>query len=154
MKSKKLITALGVVVLAISAISFTAFAASAYDTPAQAVAGLTGRTEESVVAQRTETGDSYGAIANEAGKLEEFKKEMLEIRKEDLAERVAAGTMTQEQADAILARMEANQAACDGTGLARMGRNAGTGAGSGYGQGRGNGMRTGMRSGSGACTVQ
>ncbi len=160
MKRKKLVTALGIIVLAVSAISFTAFAASAYETPAQAVAGLTGRTEASVIAERTETKVSYGTIANEAGKLEEFKDEMQEIRKDALAERVTAGTLTQEQADEILAAMEANQAACDGTGSARIGQKAGAGLGKmngqgqGSGMGRGTGMGRGAGNGSGVCAVQ
>jgi hypothetical protein len=158
MKSKKLITGLVVVVLAVGAISATAFAASAYSSPAQAVAGLTGRTEESVIAQRTETGDTYGTIANEAGVLDQFKDEMLSIREDTLAERVAAGTMTQERADEILAAMKIRQETCDGTGLGQNGTGAcgANGQGSANAQGAGNGQKqngSGQCGGNGTCTV-
>lgn len=151
MKKLKTFTALGAIVIAVGAISFTAFAASTYSSPSQAVAGLTGRTEESVIAQRSETGDTYGTIAKEAGKLEEFKAEMLEIKKEALAARVKEGTMTQEQADAILKNLEENQALCDGTGSARIGRNSGAGFGrmSGQGLGKMNGQGFGKMNGQG-----
>lgn len=142
-KLKKLVT-IGAMVLAIGATSITAFAASAYDSPAEAVSGLTGKTVESVIAERMETKKTYGTIANEAGKLEEFKSEILEIKKAVLAERVKAGTLTQEKADEIIAALEQNQVNCDGTGLgsARMGQKLGAGFGrmNGRGQGRGMGM--------------
>lgn len=163
MKNKKLITGIVVIVLAVGAISATAFAASAYSSPAQAVAGLTGRTEESVIAERTETGDTYGTIANEAGVLEEFKDEMLSIREDTLAERVAAGTMTQAQADEILAAMKTRQESCDGTGLGQNGQNTRTGAcgangqGLGSAQAAGNGQKQhggGQCGGNGTCTMR
>ena len=149
MKKFKTLTTLGIVVLAVSVISITAFATSAYKTPAQAVAGLTGKTEESVITQKVETGKTYGTLASEAGKLEEFKDEMLEIRKDALAAKVAAGTMTQAQADEIWAAIEENQANCDGTGSARIGQKAGAGFGSMNGQGQGQGKRNGQGQGGG-----
>ena len=163
MKKFKTLTTLGIVVLAVSVISITAFAASAYKTPAQAVAGLTGKTEESVITQKVETGKTYGTLASEAGKLEEFKDEMLEIRKDALAAKVAAGTMTQAQADEIWAAIEENQANCDGTGSARIGQKAGAGFGSMNGQGQGKrngqgqvgGMGQGRGQGNGGvCVVE
>ena len=150
MTKLKKIAAIGGMVLAVGATSFTAFAASTYHSPAEAVAGLTGQTVESVIAQKTETGDTYGAIANEAGKLEEFKDEMLEIKKDALAEKVAAGTITQEKADEIIAAIEANQATCDGTGSAKIGQKMGAGFGSGNCNGQGNG-RSGAGRGQGNC---
>jgi hypothetical protein len=162
MTKLKTLTTLGIVVIAVSVISITAFAASAYKTPAQAVAGLTGKTEASVIAEKIESGKTYGTLANEAGKLEEFKDEMVAIKKDVLDARVAAGTMTQAQADEILADLEANQATCDGTGTgtARIGQKAGAGFGSMNGQGQGKGQGSGMGQGrgqgmnSGTCTVQ
>ncbi len=149
MKKFKVLTTLGIVVLAVSVISITAFAASAYKTPAQAVAGLTGKTEESVIAQKVETGKTYGTLASEAGKLEEFKDEMLEIREDALAAKVEAGTMTQEKADEILAAIKENQANCDGTGSKRIGQKAGAGFGSMNGQGQGQGQGKGNGQGQG-----
>lgn len=62
--------------------SFTAFAGSEYNSPAELVAGLLGKNVEEVVAEKIEGGKPYGAIASEAGKLEEFRSGMLEIRKD------------------------------------------------------------------------
>lgn len=140
-KIKKLL-AVGVAVLALSAVSVTAFAASAYSSPAEAVAALTSRTVESVVEERQDTGNTYCTIADEAGVLDEYQSALLEMRKDALDARVAAGSMTQEQADEMLAAMEANMANCDGTGGAMMGQYYGAGLGS-------NGGCLGTGSGSG-----
>jgi hypothetical protein len=149
MKKFKKFIFIGAVVLIIAATSVTALAA-AYGTPAEIVAGLTGQTADSVLAAKTESGSTYGAIANEAGVLAEFKTQMLELKKEALAERVAAGRMTQEQADAILAQMEANMANCDGTG---SGRGACTGTGAGFGGMGGMGKAGGMGKGMGGMGI-
>lgn len=150
--TKKILTGC-VAVAAIAATSVTAFAASAYSTPAEAVAGITGRTEESIISERQESGKTYGTIAAEAGKLKEFHAEMLELRKENLSAQVAAGTITQERAGEILKTIEENQAACDGTGSARIGQATGarfgsSGAGQGLGRGS-NGSGTGRGQGAG-----
>lgn len=154
MKTIRKFVMVGIVVLLLVIGTVTAFATSQHETPAEAVAGLTGREVQSIIEERAETGKSYGAIANEAGVLDEFKPEMLEIKKDKLAARVDAGTITQEQADAILERIETNQANCDGTGAGHrrngtdggMGAKFGQGAGQGRGQGghgKGNGLRNG-----------
>ncbi|MBR0598484.1 DUF2680 domain-containing protein [Sinanaerobacter chloroacetimidivorans] len=158
MKNFKKLIMVGAMVTMIGAASVTAFAASSYSTPAEAVAGLTGKTVEDVTAERYETGKTYGTIANDAGKLEEFQTEMLQIKKDILADRVEAGLMTQERADEIIAAIENNQSACDGTGSLRTGQRMGAGFGSmnggqGYGQGNGQGMR-GFGQGGGFCQAQ
>jgi hypothetical protein len=139
MKTMKKLVIAGFAVLTVAAGSVTAFAASQYATPAEAVAGLSGREVQSVTDERTQSGKTYGAIANEAGVLDKFKAEMLEMKKDTVAARVAAGTMTQEEADAIIARIEENQANCDGTGTGYRRNGAGCGAGAGFGQGSGQG---------------
>lgn len=140
MKSIKKLITVSACALVLSAMAVTTFAASAYKTPAEAVAGLTKREVQSVIDERTTTGKTYGTIANEAGVLEAFKSEVLQIKKDALAARVAAGTMTQAQADDIIKSIEANQATCDGTGNGGgIGRGAGAGFGAGAGQGRGMG---------------
>ena len=144
----KLLKKFGVTSLAMvafSAMSPTAFGASNYNTPAEAVAGLTGRDVQSVIIER-QTGKTYGTIANEAGVLDEFKIEVLEIKKDILATRVTNGTITQEQADASIKAMEDRQADCDGTG--QGGRYMGAGQGNGQGQG-GRGMGAGQGNGQG-----
>lgn len=154
MKNLRKLILVGAIAAMLVATSVTAFAASSYSTPAEAVAGLTGRTVADVTAERYETGKTYGTIANDAGKLEEFQAEMLQIKKDLLADRVAAGQMTQERADAMIAAMEENQLTCDGTGNLRSGQGAGAGFGGrngdgqGLGQGQGNGRSMG---GNGQC---
>ena len=150
---------LGTMALIIGATSLVALAASAYNTPAEAVAGLTGKSVESIIAEKAETGKTYGTIAKEAGKLEEFKAENLEMKKDILSQKVAAGTMTQEKADEIIAALQENQANCDGTGSAKIGKGQGAGFGkvNGNGQGKGQGQGRagrgqGMRNGS--CQAQ
>lgn len=119
MKSRKRV-AIGVMLLAVGSLSATAFAATAYQTPAEVVAGLTGRTTESVVAERMETGKTYGTMAKEVDQLEAFKVANLEIKKEMLAKQVAAGNLTQEEANNLLQSIETNQANCTGDGSAKL----------------------------------
>jgi len=147
-KIKKLVLA-GAVIFTVSATTATAFAASSYNNPAEALAGLTGKTVEAVSAERYESGKTYGTLANEAGKLEEFQTEMLQIKKDILADRVEAGLMTQERADEIIAAIEENQALCDGTGSGRIGREMGAGFGSANGNGQGQGAGFGGMRGNG-----
>ena len=124
--------------------------AATTQTPAEIAAGLTGKSIQTLQQERS-AGKTYGTIANEAGKLEQFKAQMLEQKKQLLQERVANGTLTQERADAFLARMQDCQSDCDGTeqGQARMGRAAGLGFGAGQGNGQGNGPGAG--NGNGVC---
>jgi len=145
-KIKKIIT-LGAVVLVVGATSITAFAASTYKTPAEAAAGVTGKTVGEVIAEKNESGKTYGAIAKDAGKLEEFKKENLEIKKDILEKKVNDGTLTQEKADEILKAIEENQANCDGTGSAKIGQKYGVGFGKDSGRGMKNSGGQGKRMG-------
>ena len=155
MKNFKKLIIVGAVVTMVGAASVTAFAASSYTAPAEAVAGLTGRTVADVTSERYETGKTYGTIANDAGKLEEFQSEMLQAKKDILASRVEAGSITQERADEIITAIENNQSTCDGTGSFRTGQRMGAGFGSmnGNGQGQGQGMR-GFGQCGGLCQAQ
>ncbi len=144
MNKLKKFTVLGMTILLIGAMSVTAFATS-YGTPAEIVAGLTGKSVDSVIEDKAASGKTYGTIAGEAGKLPEFKSEILQLKKAVLEQKVADGTLTREKADEIIAAMEENQANCDGTGLGGCGQGmgAGFGGGQGFGQGRGRGMCAG-----------
>ncbi|HEY8909400.1 MAG TPA: hypothetical protein VIM51_03840 [Desulfosporosinus sp.] len=108
-------------------------------TPAGIVAGLTGKSVEDVTAQRATTGKTYGTIAQEAGKLDEFKSQTLEQKKLVLDQRVKDGNLTQAQADQIFDSIKSNQATCDGTGNAALGNTNGVGFGQGQGLGMGDG---------------
>ncbi len=147
-----------IVAAGILSLGVAAFAADAM-TPADIAAQLTGKTLETVQAERA-AGKTYGTIANEAGKLAEFKVAALENKKAILDQQVLDGKITQAQADATYEAIKNAQATCDGTGTARIGRNMGigfgggaglhngTGAGMGYGRG-GNQTGTGMGRGQG-----
>jgi len=148
---KKLIAVLAAVgVLGAAGVAFAATA----KTPAEIVSGLTGKTVEDLYAERS-TGKTFGTIAGEAGKLDEFKAQMLEQKKAILDQRVADGILTQEMADQIYNNIKNNQAACDGTGNAAIGQKYGAGFGQGCGFGRGMnggqgaGRGAGMRNGAG-----
>jgi len=128
--------------------------AATVKTPAEIAAALTGKTVEEVNNSRA-AGDTYGSIANDAGKLDEFKVQMLEQKKAILDQRVKDGTLTQQQADEIYSAIKNNQATCDGTGNAQLGRKYGagfgSGAGKGQGMGKGMGRGAGMGNGVGSC---
>lgn len=152
MKHLKKLAFMGAVVLVVGVTSITALAASSYHSPAEIVAGLTGKSAESVTAEKMETGDTYGSLADKYGVLDQFRAQMLEEKRTYLNERVADGTMTQERADAIITSMENHQADCDGTSSggtgARMGAKFGNMNGSHNGGGR-NGSGYGSISGCG-----
>ena len=67
-----------------------------------------------------------------------------------------AGTITKEKADEIIAAIEQNQANCDGTGSARIGKSlgAGFGCGNGNGKAQGLGKANGYGRGNGNCMMQ
>lgn len=135
-----------IVAVGVLAAAGAAFAATV-KTPAEIVSGLTGKTVEDLYADRS-TGKTFGTIASEAGKLDEFKAQMLEQKKAFLDQRVADGSLTQEQADQIYTNIKNNQATCDGTGNAGIGQKNGVGFGQGSGLGRG--MNRGQGAGRGA----
>ena len=149
MKKKLLVIA---VVVAIS-IAGAVFAYAA--TPAEIVSDLTGLTQEEVTDLRA-SGSTYGKIAQDEGKFEEFKAAFLEARKERLAQMVEEGRITQERADEIIETISERIASCDGSfqgaskGEFKMGFGAGQGLMNGSGDGKGfsqagQGMRRGNR---------
>lgn len=117
------------------------------------VAKLTGLSAEEVQAKRAE-GASFGAIADDAGvEAAAVVDGALEVRKQALADKVAAGAITQQQADEVLARMETRLTErVDSTTPCTGGGGGGCGTGDGFGGGRsGRGGRAGGACGSGAC---
>ena len=138
MKNVRNIVAAGALTLAMGVTSMTVFAAAKYDTPQEALAGITGKTIEEIADERSEEGKTYGEIAAEADKLDEFKEELFEQKKEIIEERVAEGSLSREDADEILERIEDNQATCFGNG--ERGSGMMDGFGFRFGGGRGNGF--------------
>lgn len=143
MIKKKVLAAIGVMVLIIGATSIMALAAP-YSSPAEAAAALTEKEVDAVITERLDSGKTYGAIAKDAGRLEEFRKEMLEMKKAVLKERVKDGTITQERADEIIAFIENNQMNCDGSGCGKIGEGMGIGFGRMNGHKQGGGPGTGQ----------
>lgn len=145
-KTKKTIAIIAIIgTLAVTGAAF----ADGFKTPADIVASLTGKTTSELYQERA-AGKTYGTIAKDAGKLDEFQAQMLEQKKAVLDQRVKDGILTQAEADTIYNNIKNNQATCDGTGSAGIGRNAGVGFGNGgAGRGMGNGMGNGMRNGMG-----
>lgn len=126
----------------------TAFAA-ALKTPAEIVSELTGKTSDQITTERA-SGKTYGTIANEAGKLEEFQTQILEQKKAYLDQKVKDGTLTQERADAIYDTIVEAQSSCDGTGRTSSGAGCGAGVGAGSGTGScGSGTSLGRGAGCG-----
>lgn len=148
MKLKKKLIAL-VATLGVLGVAGTAYAAE-LKSPADIVSGLTGKTVEEVSVERA-SGKTYGTIANEAGKLDSYKQEMLAQKKAMLDQRVKDGNLTQEQANALYSVIEKNQTACEGVGSAQFGKGCGAGFGNGMmngqGQGQGQGFGRGMGNG-------
>jgi len=121
-------------------------------TLADVVAKLTGSTVEEVRAQRAE-GESFAAIAAEQGVSDEdVVAAALDARKALLDEAVAAGQITQAQADAALDRMQTRLTERVTSDTPCVGNGAGAcGAGAGRGMGAGRGAGGGCGAGSGAC---
>lgn len=144
MRKNRKATVVILVVLALLATSFTAFAYTV-SSPAEILAGLTGKSVEEVTDERYETGLSYGQMAYDEGLWEEYNDKMLESKKAYLDEKVKDGTITQEQADDIYENMLLRQEYCaangtgggfGGCGGGMMGFGGGRGCGGGFGGGR------------------
>jgi hypothetical protein len=129
------------------------FAAVTTKSPADITAGLTGKTAAQVIEERA-SGKTYGTIAKEAGKLEEFKTESLIQKKAILDQRVAEGKLTKEKADEIYNALKTNQENCDGAGGGSIGKMNGVGFGQGQGMGKGKGSGQGNGMGQGAGMKQ
>lgn len=130
MKNTKKILAV-VLAVGVMTASVAAFAAE-IKSPADIVASLTGKTVTQVTQERT-AGKTYGTIAKDAGKLDEFKRQMLEQKKAILDQQVKDKKLTQAQADEIYNTIKKNLETCDGTGSAQIGRKSGAGFGFGVG---------------------
>lgn len=136
MKKHKKSAVVVLVVLALLATSFTAFAYTV-SSPAEILAGLTGKSVEEVTDERYETGLTYGQMAYDEGLWEEYNEKILESKKAYLDEKVKDGTITQEQADDIYENMLLRQEYCAANGTGGGGGMMGLGYGSGRGCGGG-----------------
>lgn len=114
-------------------------------TPADILSQLTGKSTQELYDEREDK--TFGDMAKEDGVYEQFQKEMLELKKERIQERVNDGTISQERAQEVISQMEN----CDGS-RQNLGQGLGLrlGNGQGLGKGRGNGQGFGLKDGSGA----
>jgi len=147
MQKKRIILMVSIATILVIGMSTAAFAAADYQTPAEIVAGLTGKTIDEVRADR-QAGTSYGAQAVEVDKLDEFKTERLELCEQNLDQAVIDGKLTQDEADELFAKMTDRMENCDGTETG-LGRPSGTGEGLGICNGTGDGSGRGIGKGSG-----
>ncbi len=176
MTMKRKIAVFGTTVALLGITSAGAFAVTSYSSPAELVAGLTGKTTDNVIEEKLASGKTYGTIAEEAGLGTEFKAEMMEIKIQSLQEQVNKGTIAQERADEIIAAMEERQESCDGTGAGlkqetdgslggHFGNSDSEGEGNGQGgqgncdgsgqkAGTGNGLNSGQKNRDGSCQVE
>lgn len=106
MKTKSKIIAGMLALVLIGGASLTAFAATRYGSPMEALAGLTGKSEDALYEEMRQEDKRLYELAEEAGVLEAFREEMLELRKERIQSFVEEGRITQEEADRMLERME------------------------------------------------
>lgn len=117
---KKLIFVVSI--LAVVGIASIAYGASDKRNPADIVSSLTGKSMDELYEER-EAGKTFGEIADEAGKLDEFKSEVLKEKKAIIDEMVEKGELTQEQADSIYKAIEENQINRNRIGRQGPGRN-------------------------------
>ena len=115
MKKTKISAITLAVVLSLSTVSLAIFAKGSNDV-ANSVAKVTNKTVEEVEAERNTSEKTYGQIAAEADKLEEFKLERQKISEERLKEKVANGQITQERANEISKARNEHMESCDGSG--------------------------------------
>lgn len=114
--------------------------------PAEKLSELTGKSVEALYEAKGDK--TFGELASENGVLDEFKENMLQNKKNILDQRVAEGTLTQEEADEIYSKLLENIETCDGSN--NRGNKGRLGLGFGRGNGMGNGNKTGQGCGLGA----
>lgn len=143
------------ITIAVTVSISTSALAAEFRSPLQITADLTGKTVEEVINEQMTTGKSFITIINDAGKLEEFKSEILQEQKTILDNRVDSGILTRSQADQILSEIEASQNLYNPDENYNYGYGMGHGyGGMGYGHGMGHGYGYGYGHGHGGCGMR
>ena len=162
MKNKKILLMTAIVTVLVLGLATVSFAATDWKTPAEVLAGLTGKSVETVQEAR-QAGQSYGAQAAELDKLEAFREERLAQMETRLQEAVEDGQLTAEEAKQRLETMQERAETCDGSGLGQAEgglricgqengrRGAQAGEGQGQGQAKGTRGNRGTRQMNGTC---
>ena len=112
--TKRILAICAAALMAVSAAS-GASAATRREINLQAAANACAKTVQEVLAERIQ-GKTFGAIAAEAGMLEEFQAERLALTKADLDQQVKDGIITQEEADQSYQVLGQRLQNCTGTG--------------------------------------
>lgn len=148
----KKIIILTLVLAVILTTSITAFAFTG-TSPVEILAGLTGKTTGNLANIKYASGNSYGQIAYNEGQdvWEDFMTERFENKKALIKERLADGSLSQEEADEFLAYLEEMQDFClENSGCLDMMRDRNKNYGFGMGKNFDKGNR-GMGPGFGRC---
>lgn len=148
MKKKLSLVMALVFVIGVGSMAF----ADGFKTPAEIYSELKNITVEQAYEEVKENDKSFGQLAEDNGFLDKFRDQNQEERKAMLKQYVEEGKLTQEQADAMLERMD--ECLTDGPLGRQGGMRAGNGLGCelredgerglGQGRGRGNGRGKGM----------
>lgn len=129
MNKKKIILSLGAIALLVTLSTQTVFASEVNLTPAGILSKITGKSIESLTEERKETNKSYGAMAKEEGIFDDFKEEMIEVKKARINELLENNEITKEEADKMISSFND----CDGTGKQGKDGNMGMKFGKGNG---------------------
>lgn len=137
MKRSKILLLSAAVLLVCGAFAIPAFTEATYQSPAQAAAGVTGMSLEDVQQERAETGKTYGEIAAENDRLDEFREAKLSMQEESVS-----------SSSSTVSSIGNGNGVCDGscnsTGIC-------DGSCIGAGNGNGNGVCDGSCNGTGVC---
>ncbi len=125
-----------IVLFILSITTATVYAATNYSSPADIAAKVTGKPVEKVIKEKLDSNKTYGEIAKDEEKLEDFKNEMRQYKKDIVKDKVKDGIITKEEGDKFLAEIEKHQEFCDGTGP-RANEKSGIGFGFGHMMGKG-----------------
>jgi len=101
--------------------------------PVDILSELTGRSVAELQQERLQN-ETYGSMAKDAGKLDEFEALMLKEKKVILDQRVAEGKITEQQAAEIYESLQNKQSDCEGP---EFGAQRGSEYGIGFGKGQG-----------------
>lgn len=93
-----------------------------YASPATIYSDLVGIEKEEAYELRRESGKTFGQLASEEGKFEEFKAGLLEEKIKSVLNAVEAGKITQEKADEIIEDMTERIENCNPEDPIRLGR--------------------------------
>lgn len=114
LNNKKTITILMITTLV--GIAGSTFAKTTHTNTAEMTAEITNQSVESVLEQKKNENKTFGQIAKEAGKLEEFKQKKMEMKKAKLDKLVEEGKITLEEAEEKLEKSKIKMDRCESKG--------------------------------------